>query len=293
MTVPWVGHSVLSSELLPDACAANALAAFFADQPVPGCTTQAAPISLARRPPVRLAGARMLGTLRGRLGETVGAALDTVTDLRRQVLYEAFENGALPRRVGSLRSGFASVHGGALRLRDATYVTGVRVSGWAPSTGTTRLHVRGGGALRGTVTVSADLQRISGRLGGRRFSIVRSTAATRRGERVPTVADALRAFTSARRRGSVSGMAERSSPLETSPYLRQHQQQPGRLAAVGCGRPRPRPRRGQAPCSSRSATPPVTGATPWSGSLRGPGRPPADERALRLREGRPRGAARR
>ena len=78
---------------------------------------------------MRLAGARTVGTLRGRLGRTVGAALDTVTDLRRQVLYEAFETGALPRRVGSLRGGFASLQGGGLRLRDARYVTGVHVSG--------------------------------------------------------------------------------------------------------------------------------------------------------------------
>jgi pimeloyl-ACP methyl ester carboxylesterase len=193
VTVPWVGHSVLSSEISDDACAAKALAAFFADQAIPGCPTQAAPISLARRPPMRLAGARTVGTLRGRLGRTVGAALDTVTDLRRQVLYEAFENGALPRRVGSLRGGFASIQGGGLRLRDARYVTGVHVSGWAPSKGTTRLRVRGGGALRGTITVSADLKRISGRLGGRRFSVVRSSAAAR-AERVPGVADAIRAF---------------------------------------------------------------------------------------------------
>jgi hypothetical protein len=109
------------------------------------------------------------------------------------VLYEAFETGSLPRRVGSLRGGFASIQGGGLRLRNARYVTGVHVSGWAPSNGLTRLRVRGGGALRGTVTVSADLRRISGRLGGRRFSIVRSTAAAR-AEHVPTVADALRAF---------------------------------------------------------------------------------------------------
>jgi pimeloyl-ACP methyl ester carboxylesterase len=193
VTVPWVGHSVLSSEISNDACGAKALAAFFTDQPIPGCPTQAAPISLARRPPVRLAGARTVGTLRGRLGRTVAAALDTVTDLRRQVLYEAFETGSLPRRVGSLRGGFASIQGGGLRLRNARYVTGVHVSGWAPSNGLTRLRVRGGGALRGTVTVSADLRRISGRLGGRRFSIVRSTAAAR-AEHVPTVADALRAF---------------------------------------------------------------------------------------------------
>ena len=193
VTVPWVGHSVLSSEISTDACAAKAVAAFFGDQAIPGCPTAAAPISLARRPPIRLAGARTVGTLRGRLGRTVGAALDTVSDLRRQVLYEAFETGALPRRVGSLRGGFASLQGGGLRLRDARYVTGVHVSGWAPSKGTTHLRVRGGGALRGTITVSADLQHISGRLGGRHFSVVRSTAAAH-AEHVPGVADALRAF---------------------------------------------------------------------------------------------------
>ena len=192
VVVPWVGHSVLSSELSQQACAAHALAAFFADVPIPGCTTQSAPISLARRPPLHLAGARTLGTLRGRLGKTVSAALDTVTDLRRQVLYTAFETGALPRRVGALRGGFASVRSTGLRLRDARYVTGVRVSGWAPTNGAISLRIRGGGALRGSVTVSADLQRVSGRLGGRRFSIVRSSAAARP-ERLPTVAEAIRA----------------------------------------------------------------------------------------------------
>jgi pimeloyl-ACP methyl ester carboxylesterase len=192
LVVPWVGHSVLSSELSPQACAAHAVAAFFADQPIPGCTTPSAPISLARRPPVHLVGARTIGSLRGRLGKTVSAALDTVTDLRRQVLYEALETGALPRRVGSLRGGFASVRSSGLRLRDARYVTGVHVSGWAPTSGAITLRVRGGGALRGSVVVSADMQRISGRLGGRRFSIVRSTAAARP-ERLPTVADAIRA----------------------------------------------------------------------------------------------------
>ena len=71
-------------------------------------------------------------------------------------------------------------------------MTGVHVSGWAPTNGAITLRVRGGGALRGSVVVSADMQRISGRLGGRRFSIVRSTAAARP-ERLPTVADAIRA----------------------------------------------------------------------------------------------------
>jgi pimeloyl-ACP methyl ester carboxylesterase len=193
VTVPWVGHSVLSSELAKEACAAHALAAFFADQPIPGCTTQRAPITNAPRPPSRLAAQRTIGTLRGRLGRTVGAALDTLTDLRRQVLYEALENGAVPSRVGALRGGWAAVDSAGMRLRGARYVRGVRVSGSAPYDGTAQLHVRGGGALRGTIWVSADMQRISGRLGGRRFSVVRSVAASR-AQRMPSVRDALRAF---------------------------------------------------------------------------------------------------
>jgi pimeloyl-ACP methyl ester carboxylesterase len=180
VTVPWVGHSVLSSELAGEACGARALQAFFADAAIPGCTTQRSPISLSPRPPERLAAQRTIGTLRGRLGRTVGAALDTLTDLRRQVLYEAFETGAMPDRVGALRGGFATVTGGSMRLRAARYVHSVKVSGWAPRDGTTRLRIWGGGAMKGTISVSADLQRISGRLGGRRFSIVRSTAAARR-----------------------------------------------------------------------------------------------------------------
>jgi pimeloyl-ACP methyl ester carboxylesterase len=192
VTVPWVGHSVLSSELAREACAAHALAAFFAAQAIPGCTTQHAPIANAPRPPSRLAGQRTIGTLRGRLGRTVGAVLDTLTDLRRQVLYEALETGAVPARVGALRGGFASVSSAGIRLRAARYVHGVRVAGWAPYDGTSELHVRGGGAMRGTIWISADMQHISGRLGGRRFSIVRSVAASR-GQRVPSVSDALRA----------------------------------------------------------------------------------------------------
>jgi pimeloyl-ACP methyl ester carboxylesterase len=193
VVVPWVGHSVLASELAKEACAARALAAFFADGPIPGCTTPRSPITLAPRPPAQLAGQRTFGTLPGRLGRTVGAALDTVTDLRRQVLYEALEEGEMPARVGALRGGFATVADGDLRIRDARYVSGVQVSGWAPRNGTTRLRIRGGGALRGTVTVSADRQRISGRLGGRRFTVIRSAAATR-AARLPSVEDALRAF---------------------------------------------------------------------------------------------------
>src|SRR3954447_17000005 len=65
VTVPWVGHSVLSSEISSDACAAKALAAFFADQAIPGCPTHAAPISLARRPPMRLPRARARRAPRG------------------------------------------------------------------------------------------------------------------------------------------------------------------------------------------------------------------------------------
>jgi pimeloyl-ACP methyl ester carboxylesterase len=191
VTIPWVGHSVLSSEMAKEKCAAAALAAFFADTAIPGCTTTRAPIDLATRPPRTLAEQPTVGTLRGRLGRTVGAALDTVTDLRRQALYEAIEHGALPARVGALRAGFAGVRaGGALRLRGAEYVRGVRVSGWTSADGAVGLRVRGRAALHGTIAVSADGLRISGRLGGRRFSIVRAAGAAR----VPSVAGALRGF---------------------------------------------------------------------------------------------------
>ena len=193
LAVPWVGHSVLGSEIAKEACAARALAAFFGGAPIPGCTTASAPISVAARPAARLSGQRTVASLRGRLGRTVGAALDTVTDLRRQVLYEALERGRMPRRVGALRGGYATVENGNLRLRAARYVGGVRVSGQAPRNGDIRLRVSGGGALRGTVTVSADMLRIRGRLGGRRFSVTRSRAAAR-ADRLPAPEDVLRAF---------------------------------------------------------------------------------------------------
>jgi hypothetical protein len=128
-----------------------------------------------------------------RLGRTIGAALDTVTDLRRQVLYEALETGRMPTRVGGLRGGFATVSQGDLRLRAARYVPGVRVSGSAPRNGPISLRIRGGGALRGTVAVSADMRQISGRLGGRRFSIARAASAAR-ADRLPDVEDVLRGY---------------------------------------------------------------------------------------------------
>jgi pimeloyl-ACP methyl ester carboxylesterase len=177
VVVPWVGHSVLTSELAQESCAAHALAAFFAGAVIPGCTTQKAPISLARRAPNGLSSQRTFGTLTGRLGRTVGAAIDTLTDVRREVLYETME-GETPTRVGGLRGGFATVSSTGVQLRRVRYVPGVEVSGSAPEGGTTTLHVRGGGALRGTVTVSADLQRVSGRLGDKPFSIALAPAAS-------------------------------------------------------------------------------------------------------------------
>jgi hypothetical protein len=171
VVVPWVGHSVLTSELAQEGCAAHALAAFFAAAVIPGCTTQEAPISLARRAPDGFAAQRTFGTLRGRLGRTVGAAIDTLTDVRREVLYEKME-GETPTRVGGLRGGSASVSSTGLELHRVRYLPRVEVSGSAPGGGTTTLRIRGGGALPGTVTVSADMRRVSGRLGGRPFAIV-------------------------------------------------------------------------------------------------------------------------
>jgi pimeloyl-ACP methyl ester carboxylesterase len=177
VVVPWVGHSVLTSELAPEGCAAHALAAFFADAVIPGCSTQKAPISLARRAPNGLASQRTVGTLNGRLGRTVGAAIDTLTDVRREVLYEKME-GETPTRVGGLRGGFATASSTGLELHRVRYVPGVEVSGSAPEGATTTLRISGGGALRGTVMVSADMQTVSGRLDGTPFSTVLAPAAS-------------------------------------------------------------------------------------------------------------------
>ena len=91
--------------------------------------------------------------------------------------------------------------------------------------------------------MSADLQHITGRLGGRRFSVVRSTAAAR-AEHVPGVADALHRVPPPQRR-----VASRAWRTPSPPRPRPTCASTRTTLSTGCRGARragPRPRRGQA-----------------------------------------------
>jgi hypothetical protein len=107
----------------------------------------------------------------------VTAALRTALDIRRQVIGDLLEAGRLPRRVGGLRGGRATVgRGGRLTLSRVVYVPGVEVSGTVPldASGAQLLRVGGRRAARGSLTITPAT--ITGRLGGRRIELVARSA---------------------------------------------------------------------------------------------------------------------
>jgi len=174
VSVPFTGHSVSSTDL--STCTKDALARFFAGQPVGACAAATNPFAPTPRPPTRLARVRLLPGVSGTRGRTLSAVRATVRDAARQAIGDAFVLNRLPKSVGGLRGGFAQVSRTRVRLVRYEYVPGVRVSGSAPFQGTAHLRVSGGGAAAGSVTITQGGQ-VSGRLGGRRVSAKASTAA--------------------------------------------------------------------------------------------------------------------
>src|SRR3954469_11631118 len=171
--VPFTGHSTVSSDLTTDsACTKSALAAFFAGGAPAACAADTNPYAPTRRPPTRLKGIKASSTkLR-----TVIAASATVTDAARQLIGDALALGALPRHVGGLRGGNATVHqDGTFRLNKYQYVPGVVVSGTADANRNAKITIHGGGALRGTLRLQAN-GAVSGRLGGKKVTIGASSS---------------------------------------------------------------------------------------------------------------------
>jgi pimeloyl-ACP methyl ester carboxylesterase len=172
--VPFTGHSTLSGDLSPDACATRAVRQFFAGEAVAPCapTTPAAnPYSPTPVAPTRFENLRATGR-RGKIGRTITAALRTATDIRRQAIGDALEAGQVPTRIGGLRGGRVVVRNRRLTLFDVVLVPGVQVSGSVPmGAGRQVLRLRGRKAARGTIVVTGTS--ISGHLGGR---VIRLTA---------------------------------------------------------------------------------------------------------------------
>jgi hypothetical protein len=176
LAIPYTGHSALASDQTPEHCGLRGVAQFFAGQTVAPCAQSGNPFSPTPVAPTRLE--QLPGTgAAGKVGRTVTAALRTALDMRRQVIGDLLEAGRLPRRLGGLRGGRATVSpGGRITLSKVVYAPGVEVSGEVPidAGGTQVLRVGGRKAARGNLTITPTS--ISGRLGGRRIDLVARSA---------------------------------------------------------------------------------------------------------------------
>ena len=258
VAVPFTGHSTLGSD--PGTCARGAVAAFFAGQPQPACTTerllQPSPVA-----PTRLG--RVPG--RTRTARTLEALRATVRDVARQFTGDAVAAGRAPSpgaRVAGLRSGVAVWRASGVRLAAVQYVPGVVVSGFLPhaESASAAFTIAGAAAARGRVTIAPG-GRVTGRLGGRRVSTIfavgcrggrrdRATASRPRGlagraARAPAPLRASRdpadRAAGARRHHGRHGQRPRPRDLALPPAA---PRQPGRLAALGRGGAAPRARGG-------------------------------------------------
>ncbi len=176
LAVPNVGHSVLGAD--PTPCSKNAIAAFFAGQPVVQCPPVAPRFAPTPRPATRAARLEPYRSIKGKVGRTVEALRLTVNDAQSQVLGEAIALGSSPSGAGGLRSGYVRVLRNGLSLRNYEYVPGVVVSGTLPDRGTASFRISGRAASRGRVQVSQTLQ-VRGRLGGREVRTRFGQAASR------------------------------------------------------------------------------------------------------------------
>jgi pimeloyl-ACP methyl ester carboxylesterase len=183
--VPFTGHSTVSSDASTDSsCTKGALATFFAGTAPAPCTASKNPYSPTRRPPTSLQ--RITASSASR--RTVIAATATVADAARQIIGDALALSAIPKHVGGLRAGNATVNrDGSFKLNNYQYVPGVVVSGKVDTKRTATVTIGGGGALSGKLTITAG-GAVHGTLGGKKVTIG-AAAGTR--SSLPTVKQAL------------------------------------------------------------------------------------------------------
>jgi pimeloyl-ACP methyl ester carboxylesterase len=184
--VPFTGHSTVSSDLTQDSsCTKGALATFFAGGAPAPCAAGTNPYGPTERPPTSLKTIKASSTTR----RTVIAADATVTDAARQIIGDALALNSLPKHVGGLRAGNATVNSnGSFKLNHYQYVKGVVVSGKVDAKRNAKITIHGGGALSGTLTISAG-GAVSGRLGGKKVTIGASSAV--RAGALPSMASVL------------------------------------------------------------------------------------------------------
>jgi pimeloyl-ACP methyl ester carboxylesterase len=176
LLVPFTGHSVLGSDL--GDCASLALSAFFDSNPVQPCAPGANPFAPTPLTPTRLAHIRPPSGLRGRAGQTLVAALDTLVDLNRQVIAATLQADAeLPSGAsfGGLRGGYARLTRTSAVLRDFSFVPGVQLTATFPvRNGKLQLadvRISGAQAADGTIRIGGSSERVTGTLAGRSFDL--------------------------------------------------------------------------------------------------------------------------
>jgi pimeloyl-ACP methyl ester carboxylesterase len=178
VAVPHTGHSVLGSDIT--SCGRDAVAAFFAGQPVAPCAAAPNPFFPTPLAPTRLS--RVRGA--SRATKTLNALRMTLDDARREFIGGAIAVGHDPlpgERTGGLRAGFAVWTATGIRLTHMAYVPGVVVSGFLPRTRTGVAHftVTGASAAHGSVRITAH-GHVTGRLGGKRIAIAHLAGLARR-----------------------------------------------------------------------------------------------------------------
>jgi pimeloyl-ACP methyl ester carboxylesterase len=175
LVVPYTGHSVLGTDFTN--CAALAIKAFFSGAPVQACAPAANIFTPTPITPKRIDSLSPAPGVPGRAGRTVTAVLDTIIDLNRQVISATLQaNQSLPSgsSFGGLRGGYARLRRGSVLLHRLSLVTGVELSGSFPvkegHLQTATVLVSGSAAATGAIRVGSG-KRVSGDLGGRRFSV--------------------------------------------------------------------------------------------------------------------------
>jgi hypothetical protein len=134
---------------------------------------------VAGRPPTRLADIAPAPGVGGPAARTVAGVLESLLDLRREVLTAGFDFGGVPygARFGGLRGGRVSVTKAGVSLARFSYVPGLELTGVLPagivlrnSGAPASLRIGGSAAAAGRLRIAAG-GRISGVLAGRSFHV--------------------------------------------------------------------------------------------------------------------------
>jgi pimeloyl-ACP methyl ester carboxylesterase len=214
LVVPFTGHSVIGSDIT--SCASKAVAAFFAAALVQPCAPTTNVFAPTPVTPTKLAYVRSPAGLSGRPGKTLVAALDTIVDFERQTIsatLQADERLPSGSSFGGLRGGYARLTSQGAILHDLSFVPGVELSGAFPvrnsALQTSTIQISGSEASDGTMRIGTGATRVTGTLGGERYSVsvakVRlSSAATSNWPSPSAVLELLPRRTAGERAGTLS-----------------------------------------------------------------------------------------